>query len=140
LLSSSVRFEKDIVPPDRISLYLWTTFSERNPDIKAIRRSEERSSIMGLLRIVIQRPNGKPFAGLSVALRQAESSGPGTDPLDQGKTDDEGVVRFRKEPGIYQVEFQQLSEGMKPPRHGTMVRLEEITEGIEQIIRLVEAG
>lgn len=93
---------------------------------------------MGLLRIVIQKPEGKPFAGLGVTLRRTEPTEPETAPVGQGITDEEGVVRFRVEPGTFKVQLNQLPEGIHPPKYGTTVRLEDFAEGIEQIIRLVK--
>lgn len=93
---------------------------------------------MGFVRIVIQTFEGKPFAGLGVALHHREPAEPGIPPVAQGTTDEEGVVRLWTEPGIYKVEFKKLPKGINPPKFGTTVRLEEITEGIEQIIRLVK--
>ncbi len=93
---------------------------------------------MGLVRIVIQRPEGKPFASLGVALK-TESAKPKAPSAGEGTTDEEGVVRFRVEPGTYKVQLKKLPEGINPPKYGTTVRLEEFAEGIEQIVRLVKA-
>ncbi len=92
---------------------------------------------MGLLRIVIEKPEGKPLTELDVTLRPSEATAPQAAPTRQGKTDAEGVVRFWVEPGNYKVQFNALPEGIHPPKYGTTVRLEDYAEGIEQIIRLV---
>ena len=95
---------------------------------------------MGLIRIVIQEPEGKSFAGLDVTLRRTEPTEPQMSAESQGTTDEEGVARFRVEPGTFKVQLNQLPEGIHPPKYGTTVRLEEFAEGIEQIIRLVKVG
>ena len=94
---------------------------------------------MGLVRIVIQEPEGKSYGSLNVALRQTEPAEAGKTPVGQDTTDKEGVVRFWVEPGTYKVQFNELPEGMTPPKYGTTVRLEEFAEGIEQFIRLVKS-
>jgi hypothetical protein len=94
---------------------------------------------MGLVRIVIQTPAGEPFAGLGVTLRQTEATEPDTAIAREGTSDNEGVVRFRVSPGTFRVHLNQLPEGLRPPKYGTTVRLEDFAEGIEQIIRLAKA-
>ena len=95
---------------------------------------------MGLIRLVIQKPEGKPFANLGVTLRRTEPAEPKSSPDSQGMTDGEGVVRFRIEPGTFKVQLIALPERLQPPKYGTTVRLEDFAEGIEQIIRLVKVG
>ncbi|MFC1988725.1 hypothetical protein ACFLVJ_02705 [Chloroflexota bacterium] len=95
---------------------------------------------MGLVRIVVQKPDGESFDGLGVGLYEMEPTQPDRGPVDSGVTDKEGVVRFWVEPAIYVVRFEKLPEDVQPPKYGTMVKLEDIAEGIEQIIRLDKAG
>ncbi len=94
---------------------------------------------MGLVRLVIQKPEGQPIAGLGVSLQQTEPPAAKA-AAKQGTTDAEGVVRFRVEPGTYKVQMQPLPQGTQPPKYGTTVRLEDFAEGIEQIIRLTKAS
>lgn len=36
-----------------------------------------------------------------------------------------------------QSQFENSSQAMRPPKYGTTVRLDDLAEGIEQIVRLV---
>ncbi len=95
---------------------------------------------MGLLRIVVQKPEGAPMTGLAVTLRRAETGTPSAALVGESKTDNEGVVRFSVTPGTYQVHMDRLPEGTQPPQYGTTVRFDDFAEGMEQIIRLVRKG
>ena len=93
---------------------------------------------MGLLRIVIQKPEGKPLANLDVVVHNADLAESENSIVGQATTDKEGVARLRVDPGVYKVHFKKLPKNMNPPKYGTIVRLEDFAEGIEQIIRLVD--
>ncbi len=89
---------------------------------------------MGLIRIVIQKPEGEPFPGIDVALRRTE---PQVASEGQATTDQEGAVRFWVEPGTFKVQLDRLPEGTLPSSYGTTVRLQDFAEGIEQVVHLV---
>ena len=94
---------------------------------------------MGLLRIFIQQPDGAPLAGMCLTLHQKQGQESSVASVGRETTDAEGVARFWAQPGIYGIEFEDLPNGLRSPERGTVITLGELTEGVEQIIRL-EAG
>ncbi|MBI2859789.1 MAG: hypothetical protein HYX90_12035 [Chloroflexi bacterium] len=93
---------------------------------------------MKLVRIVMQQPDGKPFAGGEISLSPIEPAGAGAP--GKVKTDPEGVARFRVGAGTFRIGVSNLPTGSTLPKYGTMVRVEEVAEGLEQIVRLVKAS
>ena len=93
---------------------------------------------MTFLRVLIQKPEGTPLAGLGVKLERAEPGPAEAALVGEGTTDQDGVVRFSCQPGTLKVQMGPLPEGMTPPPYGTTVRVDDFADGMEQIIRLVK--